>query len=161
MNHPEFEMGQITVRFIENILRYFNLKYARIAERKILRYMADVLVNGNPDVAKIDHSKVFHTPKVPNSIVMKILPAQNKCSMILVPEKFAKWLKDQKQVMFTDTTLRDAHQSLLATRVRTQDMLKVAESFAHRHPELFSMEVWGGATFDVALRFCMNVLGKD
>ena len=69
------------------------------------------------------------------------------------PDKFAAWLKARKQVMFTDTTMRDAHQSLLATRVRTTDMLKAAESFAHHHPELFSMEVWGGATFDVALRF--------
>src|SRR6185436_12836390 len=68
-------------------------------------------------------------------------------------EKFSKWLKDQKKVMFTDTTLRDAHQSLLATRLRTVDMMNVAESFAHHHPQLFSMEVWGGATFDVALRF--------
>ena len=71
----------------------------------------------------------------------------------LGPEKFAAWMKEQAGVQFTDTTLRDAHQSLLATRVRTQDMLRVAEAFAQHHPQLFSMEVWGGATFDVALRF--------
>jgi pyruvate carboxylase len=71
----------------------------------------------------------------------------------LGPEKFAQWLKNENKIKFTDTTFRDAHQSLLATRVRTEDMLKVARNFAQHHPQLFSMEVWGGATFDVALRF--------
>ena len=69
------------------------------------------------------------------------------------PEKFAQWLKKEKKVHFTDTTMRDAHQSLLATRMRTADMLKVAEGFAKNHSGIFSMEVWGGATFDVCLRF--------
>ena len=71
----------------------------------------------------------------------------------LGPDKFSKWLKKEKKIHFTDTTFRDAHQSLLATRVRTYDMLKVAESFSKNIPETFSMEVWGGATFDVSLRF--------
>ena len=71
----------------------------------------------------------------------------------LGPEKFCAWLKDEKKIHFTDTTMRDAHQSLLATRMRSYDMLKVAESFAKNHPNTFSMEVWGGATFDVCLRF--------
>jgi pyruvate carboxylase len=116
--------------------------------------MADVLVNGNPDVSKVDPSKVFHTAIIPEfDRTKKIIPGTKQLLDEMGPEKFAKWLKDQKQVMFTDTTLRDAHQSLLATRVRSTDMLKVSESFAHHHPELFSMEVWGGATFDVALRF--------
>ena len=71
----------------------------------------------------------------------------------LGPEKFAQWLKNEKKIHFTDTTMRDAHQSLLATRMRTSDMLKVAEGYSKNHPEIFSMEVWGGATFDVCLRF--------
>ncbi|MBP9789570.1 MAG: pyruvate carboxylase, partial [Bacteroidia bacterium] len=154
LNHSEFEMGQITVRFIEKYPTLFQFEVRQDRGTKILRYMADVMVNGNPDVVKVDRSKVFHTPKVPEfNRNEKIIPGTKQMLDDLGPEKFAKWLKDQKQVMFTDTTLRDAHQSLLATRVRTQDILKVAESFAHRHPELFSMEVWGGATFDVALRF--------
>ena len=66
---------------------------------------------------------------------------------------FAEWLKKEQKIHFTDTTMRDAHQSLLATRMRTTDMLKVAEGFAKNHPEVFSMEVWGGATFDVCMRF--------
>ena len=72
---------------------------------------------------------------------------------MLGPEKFAKWVRSQKKIMYTDTTFRDAHQSLLATRVRPFDMLKVAESFAKNCPSVFSMEVWGGATFDVSMRF--------
>src|SRR5699024_4277034 len=69
------------------------------------------------------------------------------------PEGLATWLKDRKEVMLTDTTFRDAHQSLLATRVRTKDLLTIAEPTAHLLPELFSLEMWGGATFDVAYRF--------
>ncbi len=72
-------------------------------------------------------------------------------------EGFMDWLKNEKSIQFTDTTFRDAHQSLLATRVRTADMLKVAESYAKNHPETFSMEVWGGATFDVCLRFLKGI----
>ncbi|NJW55907.1 hypothetical protein HC175_23625, partial [Salinimicrobium sp. CDJ15-91] len=69
------------------------------------------------------------------------------------PEKFSRWLLHEGKVHFTDTTFRDAHQSLLATRMRTYDMMKVAEGFARNHPEVFSMEIWGGATFDVCMRF--------
>lgn len=154
LNHNEFESGQITVRFIEKYPALFQFEVRQDRGTKLLRYMADVMVNGNPDVSKIDRTRIFHTAKVPEfNRSEKIIPGTKQKLDDLGPEKFAQWLKDQKQVMFTDTTLRDAHQSLLATRVRTQDMLKVAESFSHRHPELFSMEVWGGATFDVALRF--------
>ncbi len=71
----------------------------------------------------------------------------------LGPDRFSEWLKAERKIHFTDTTMRDAHQSLLATRMRTLDMLKVAEGYAKNHPEIFSMEVWGGATFDVCLRF--------
>jgi len=74
--------------------------------------------------------------------------------------KFIESIKNNSQILYTDTTFRDAHQSLLATRVRTIDMLKVAESFAKNHPELFSLEMWGGATFDVALRFYMKTHGN-
>ena len=73
----------------------------------------------------------------------KITPGTKQLLDEMGPVKFSRWLKDQKKVMFTDTTLRDAHQSLLATRVRTLDCVKVAESFARHHPEIFSMEVWG------------------
>ena len=154
LNHPEFENGKATVRFIEKYPSLFQFENRQDRGTKILRYLADVMVNGNPDVQKIDETKIFHSPKIPiYNRTEKIIPGTKQLIDELGPEKFSQWLKDQKQVLFTDTTFRDAHQSLLATRVRTNDLLKVAESFAYRHPELFSMEVWGGATFDVALRF--------
>lgn len=111
-------------------------------------------VNGNPDVKHYDPNRKFITPVIPDYDEDK-KPADGTKQLLdsLGPEKFAQWLKSQKQVMFTDTTMRDAHQSLLATRVRTTDMMKVAASYAQNHPQTFSMEVWGGATFDVAMRF--------
>ncbi|MBL0105108.1 MAG: pyruvate carboxylase [Bacteroidetes bacterium] len=152
--HPDFEKGQATVRFIEKNPGLFQFQIRQDRGTKILRYMAEVMVNGHPDVQKPDYSKTFLTAKVPSfDRIEKVPPGTKQLLDEMGPEKFAKWLKDQKHVMFTDTTFRDAHQSLLATRVRTTDIMKVAESFAHHHPELFSMEVWGGATFDVALRF--------
>jgi pyruvate carboxylase len=154
LHHPEFENGRATVRFIEKHPDLFRFKVKQDRGTKVLRYLADVMVNGNPDVVKMDPSKIFDHPKIPAfDRNKKITPGTKQMLDQLGPEKFTRWLKDQKQVQFTDTTFRDAHQSLLATRVRTIDMLKVAEVFAQRHPEMFSMEVWGGATFDVALRF--------
>ncbi|MFN8166159.1 MAG: pyruvate carboxylase [Bacteroidia bacterium] len=154
LTHPDFEKGQVTVRFIEKNPGLFHFQARQDRGTKILRYLAEVMVNGHPDVQKPDPSKKFLHAKVPvfdrNE---KVTPGTKQLLDEMGPEKFAQWLKSQKQVMFTDTTFRDAHQSLLATRVRSNDLLKVAESFAHHHPELFSMEVWGGATFDVALRF--------
>ncbi len=152
--HPEFENGKATVRFIDKHPDLFRFAAKQDRGTKILRYLADVMVNGNPDVSKTDTSRIFTNAQAPTLDRTKIIPNGSKQLLdTLGPEKFSKWLKEQKQVQFTDTSFRDAHQSLLATRVRTHDMMKVAESFAQRHPELFSMEVWGGATFDVALRF--------
>ncbi|MBA3707037.1 MAG: pyruvate carboxylase subunit B, partial [Bacteroidetes bacterium] len=109
---------------------------------------------GNPDVKFKDVTKKFDIPKIPDFSRSGIITPGTKQKLTeLGPEKFAKWLKEQKTIQYTDTTFRDAHQSLLATRVRTKDMLAVAEGFAINHPQTFSMEVWGGATFDVALRF--------
>ena len=154
LNHSEFENGNATVRFIEKYPDLLRFKVKQDRGTKILSYIADVMVNGNPDVSVIDHSKIFQHPKVPSfDRNKKINPGTKQMLDEMGPEKFSKWLKNEKKVHLTDTTFRDAHQSLLATRFRTTDMIKVAESFSHHHPEIFSMEVWGGATFDVALRF--------
>ncbi len=154
INHHVFQEGAATVKFIEKYPELFEFKPRQDRGTKTLRYIADVMVNGNPDITTIDPKKNFQVAKVPAFDRLQKAPAGTKQRLDeLGPQKFAAWLKNQKKVMFTDCTLRDAHQSLLATRVRTVDMLRVAESFAHHHPELFSMEVWGGATFDVALRF--------
>ncbi len=154
LRHPEFANGKATVRFIEKYPDLFSFKVKQDRGTKILMYLADVMVNGNPDVNKIDPSRKFEHAQVPAfDRSKKITPGTKQLLDESGPEKFAKWLKENKKIQFTDTTFRDAHQSLLATRVRTHDLMKVAESFARRHPETFSMEVWGGATFDVALRF--------
>ncbi|MBE9526663.1 MAG: pyruvate carboxylase subunit B, partial [Proteobacteria bacterium] len=116
--------------------------------------LADVIVNGNPDVKIILPDKQFRTPIIPDYDKSASYPKGTKNLLDeMGADKFVQWIKDQKNILYTDTTLRDAHQSLLATRVRTIDMLEVAEGLAKNHPQLFSLEMWGGATFDVSMRF--------
>src|SRR5690606_33350458 len=107
-----------------------------------------------PDVKVVDKSKVLTKPDYHSFNLNKEYEPGTKDLMTkLGPDAFSKWLRAEKQIHYTDTTYRDAHQSLLATRMRSFDILKVAESYAKDHPQTFSMEVWGGATFDVCLRF--------
>lgn len=155
LENKTFYQGKATVGFIDNNPKILKMPRFRDRGTKMLRFLANVIVNGNPDVKFVDPTKVFHEPKVPLFPLNKEYPKGTKDKLEeLGPEKFAQWLKKEKKIQFTDTTFRDAHQSLLATRFRSYDMLKVAESFAHNHgADLFSMEVWGGATFDVSLRF--------
>jgi pyruvate carboxylase len=154
INHPVFSDGHATVQFIEEHPELFNFTDKLDRGTKVLLYLGKVIVNGHPDVKFIDKNKIFQTPKIPEYNAYEPFQFGTKQKLNeLGPQKFSAWLKDQKQIQYTDTTFRDAHQSLLATRFRTLDILKVAESFARNHPQMFSMEVWGGATFDVALRF--------
>ncbi|HSH66938.1 MAG TPA: biotin carboxylase N-terminal domain-containing protein, partial [Bacteroidia bacterium] len=132
IRHPVFQEGKATVKFIEEFPELFQFKSKLDRGTRALLYLAEVTVNGNPDVKKIDKSKVFETPKIPSFTRSEpIAPGTKQKLADLGPEKFAQWLKNEKAVKFTDTTFRDAHQSLLATRFRTTDMVKVAESF-HR-----------------------------
>ena len=154
IRNPVFQRGEARVSFIETHPELFDFRKPQDRSTRVLNYLADVIVNGNPEVKKKDDSKVFRTPIVPDYDLYSSYPAGNRDRLKeLGREKFVQWVLDQKCVLYTDTTFRDGHQSLLATRVRTQDLQKVAEGFAKNHPELFSMEVWGGATFDVAMRF--------
>ena len=154
IQHPTFKDGKVTVNFIQNTPALFKIKLPQDRTSKVVQFLAEVSVNGNSDVKNIEENKVFRTPKVPKFSLADPYPKGTKDLLTeLGPEKFCAWLKDEKKIHFTDTTMRDAHQSLLATRMRSYDMLKVAESFAKNHPNTFSMEVWGGATFDVCLRF--------
>ncbi len=154
INHPEFIAGNATVNFLNNHSELFTLKPLKDRGTKILKYLAEVSVNGHPDVAKPDHSKHFEKAVLPHYDDNKPIPDGTKQLMDkLGPEEFSKWLKSEKKIHYTDTTFRDGHQSLLATRLRSQDMLKVASAFAQSFPQTFSMEVWGGATFDVCMRF--------
>lgn len=154
ISHPEFIKGKATVQFIEQNPDLFKMPRRLDRGTRLLNYLADVIVNGNPDVHGSKPEKPFRTPKVPACNRFGEFPQGSRDRLqALGREKFIEWLKHEKAVQFTDTTFRDAHQSLLATRMRTTDMLRVAESYARNAPQVFSMEMWGGATFDVAMRF--------
>ena len=157
ITHPVFRAGEATTRFIDNNPQLFQFENRKDRATKLLSYLADVTVNGNPNAKGWKPAKPFTTPAIPKAhdfAVITAPPAGTKQLLTeLGPEKFAQWTGKQKRLLLTDTTFRDAHQSLLATRVRSYDMLAVAEAVAHRAPQLFSMEMWGGATFDTAMRF--------
>ncbi|MGX1931015.1 pyruvate carboxylase [Flagellimonas sp. 2504JD4-2] len=154
LSHSTFYQGLATVNFINREPLLYQISQPRDRANKLLRFLGETIVNGNPDVKNINPNHCFISAKIPKSSEKMRYPKGTKDMLTeLGPEAFAQWLKNEKKVHFTDTTMRDAHQSLLATRMRTIDMLQVAEGYAKNLPEIFSMEVWGGATFDVCLRF--------
>ena len=152
LENPEFQSGNYTVNFIEDHPELFELKPDRDRGTKLLRYIADVTINGysgaGPQVVPD-----FEPIQMPSDLDVSPAAGTKQKFDELGPEGFSKWLSDQKQVFFTDTTWRDAHQSLFATRLRTIDMARVAGRAAKGVPNLFSLECWGGATFDVSYRF--------
>lgn len=154
LNNQTFQDGKATVNFIQENPELLEQDRRLNRGTKTLRYLANVIVNGNSDVKFVDPSKEFRTPVVPSFDKKQPFPRGSKTLYNeLGRERFVEWLKRSKAIHYTDTTFRDAHQSLLATRVRTKDMMAVAESYARNMNDVFSMEVWGGATYDVALRF--------
>jgi pyruvate carboxylase len=155
IRHPTFVKGEATTTFIDNTPELFRFRPKRDRATKILSYLGDVIVNGRADVkGKIDPKKEFITPPIPAYQKGTPIPPGTRNKLLeLGPDGFSAWVRKQKRLFFTDTTFRDAHQSLLATRVRTFDMLAVADAVAHLTPQLFSVEMWGGATFDTSMRF--------
>ncbi|HEX6333278.1 MAG TPA: pyruvate carboxylase, partial [Flavisolibacter sp.] len=152
--HPVFISGGATVNFLQQHPELFNLHRVQDRGTRILNYLADISINGHPDVRDPDPDRKFYKPLLPDYDPEKPIPVGTKQQLDdMGPEAMAQWLLREKKIQYTDTTFRDAHQSLLATRVRTIDMLKVASSFAQHFPQTFSMEVWGGATYDVCMRF--------
>lgn len=151
--HPDFQSGSITVNFLGENSSLMNIKTKSDDVTKKLSFIGNTIVNGNPDVKFILPEKKFLTPKLPVSSNAFHADGTRQLLDQLKPKAFSKWIKDQNQILFTDCTMRDAHQSLLATRVRTIDMIPFASAFTKDFPQMFSMEVWGGATFDVAMRF--------
>lgn len=151
LNHPDFQTGHCNVNFIDEHPELFVFQEEKDRGTKMLRYIADVTVNGYNGVkSEVPDFEPIHMPPT----LVGEAPAGTKQKFDeLGPEGFSKWLKEQKKVFFTDTTWRDAHQSLFATRLRTADMARVAGLAARGVPNLFSLECWGGATFDVAYRF--------
>jgi pyruvate carboxylase len=153
VNHPEFQRGAVTTSFLDETPALFKFAPRRDRASKILTYIADVSVNGNPEVAGKTRPQHFRQAPVPAHTASTPPSGTKQLLDELGPERFAKWMLGQKRLLMTDTTFRDAHQSLMATRVRTYDMLAIANWVSHQLPQLFSLEMWGGATFDVALRF--------
>ncbi len=155
LTNETFQQGKATVTFIDKNPQLTESMGRRLDRgTKMLSYLGNVIVNGNSDVKFVDPNKTFRKPIVPDFSKTAAFPKGTKDRLNeLGRAGFIDWLKKEKAIQYTDTTFRDAHQSLLATRVRTKDMLRVAESFAKNNPQVFSMEVWGGATFDVCLRF--------
>jgi pyruvate carboxylase len=155
INHPAFGKGEVTTRFIDRTPELLALSGRRDRATKLLRYLGETSVNGHPDMTgQALPALPLPKPLLPKVDTSKPLPVGTRDILRdLGADGFAQWMLDQKRVLLTDTTMRDAHQSLFATRMRTADMLPIAPFYARELPELFSIECWGGVTFDVALRF--------
>ncbi|MDP3639103.1 MAG: pyruvate carboxylase, partial [Azonexus sp.] len=153
--HPLFRSGECTTRFIDNTPELFNFAKRHDRASRLLKFLGNVAVNGNPEM------KGRQLPTLPLACPIKpdfdlgaAIPAGTRDQLKTLGAKgFSDWMKAQPQILLTDTSMRDAHQSLFATRMRTHDMLAIAPYYARMAPNLFSLECWGGATFDVALRF--------
>lgn len=152
--HPEFVSGDAKTTFIDGTPELFEFPETLNRGNKMLAYLGNITVNGFPGIER-NTKKFYEMPRIPQGLQVpekEIVTAK----MILDkqgPEAVSQWVREQNNVLLTDTTFRDAHQSLLATRVRTNDLLKIAEATQAGMPQLFSNELWGGATFDVAYRF--------
>ncbi|HXJ47169.1 MAG TPA: pyruvate carboxylase [Candidatus Dormibacteraeota bacterium] len=153
VNHPKFRSGEVTTGFLEQHPELFRFPKRGDRATKLLSYLGDVILNGNPEVKGKKAPEVVEPARLPS--VPGIEPPKGSRQLLkrLGPRKFAEWAKKEKRLLITDTTLRDAHQSLMATRVRTYDLLATASAISQRLPNLFSLEMWGGATFDTSLRF--------
>jgi pyruvate carboxylase len=151
ISHPVFQSGDAKTTFIDNTPELFEFPRVRDRGNKTMRYISEITVNGFPGIEK-QEKRYFETPRAPKIEKKEMVTAKNVLDKE-GPEAVANWVKKQDSVLLTDTTFRDAHQSLLATRVRTHDLLNVAQATGEGIPELFSSEMWGGATFDVAYRF--------
>ncbi len=154
INHPRFVSADYTTRFIDETPSLFDFKKRKDRATKLLTWIADVTVNGHPEArgrARPDASA--RQPAVPQFAGVQPPPGTRQLLQKLGARRFAEWMRAERRLLITDTTMRDAHQSLLATRVRTKDIAAAAEAYAKGLPQLLSLECWGGATFDVAMRF--------
>lgn len=152
LKSPEFIAGTYNVNFIDDHPELFNLPVVQDRGTKLLKYIGDTTINGYADAGHQD-KPAFEALELPTPVEGAYPDGTKQKFDAMGPEKFSQWIKEQPKVFFTDTTMRDAHQSLFATRVRSIDMLRVLETASKKLPNLFSYECWGGATFDVAYRF--------
>jgi pyruvate carboxylase len=156
VNHPDFQAGAVTTSFLDETPSLFELQTTRDRATKLLTYLADIIVNGNSEVADRPRPAVIREAPVPHSSREEVSEGTRQLLDRLGPEQFAAWTAGQSRLLLTDTTFRDAHQSLMATRVRSYDLLRIADYVARELPQLYSLEMWGGATFDVSMRFLLE-----
>jgi pyruvate carboxylase len=148
LSHPDFINGRCTTDFIETTPELFNIAPRDDSEIKILTYLGEKAVNETKGM-----TNEYDVPRIPHIPEVRGLRGTKQILDEKGPGAVVSWIREQKKLLLTDTSFRDAHQSLMATRLRTHDMLKIAEPTAYLAPDLFSLEMWGGATFDVAYRF--------
>ncbi len=153
LGHPTFLDGTYTTRFVDDTAELLNFSTRRDRATRLLTYIADVSVNGNSEVQGRPRPSVIQYPVPPKSEVNAPVAGTRQLLDELGPTGLAQWMLDQERTLVTDTTFRDAHQSLLATRFRSYDLVRPTPAYAANLPNLFSLECWGGATFDVAMRF--------
>ncbi len=153
IGHPKFRDNSYTTRFIDSTPELFQQVKRQDRATKLLTYLADVTVNGHPETkGRTRPPEDAAAPVLP--FIDGAVPDGTKQKLdTLGPEKFSEWMRNEKRILMTDTTMRDGHQSLLATRMRTYDIARIASTYARALPNLFSLECWGGATFDVSMRF--------
>ena len=153
VKHSRFQSGEVATSFLDDSPELFVLPARADRATKLLSYLGDVILNGNPEVKGKAAPTAFEKARVPPVFGIDPPPGTRQRLQNLGPQKFAAWARKEKRLLITDTTFRDAHQSLLATRVRTYDLLATASAIAQRVSDFFSLEVWGGATFDTSMRF--------
>ena len=153
--HPLFRSGECTTRFIDDTPELLRFSLRRDRATKLLQFLGEVVVNGNPEMkGRKRPEQPVAAPLLPDCDLAAPPPPGSRQRLLeLGPRQFARWMRAAPRALFTDTTMRDAHQSLFATRMRSCDMLAIAPHYARLAPELLSLECWGGATFDVAMRF--------
>ncbi|MGO5334591.1 pyruvate carboxylase [Enterococcus cecorum] len=154
IHNEVFQSGNAKTTFIDNTPSLFEFSSTRDRGNKTMKYIGEITINGFPGIDK-KAKPFFEVPRVPKEIITqnKEIVTAKKILDKEGPQAVSKWVQEQQAVLLTDTTFRDAHQSLLATRVRTHDIEKIAAQTQFAIPQLFSSEMWGGATFDVAYRF--------
>lgn len=148
ITNPVFVAGQCHTKFIDETPELFEIKEPKDRATKVLKYIGDIVVKEDAEYEK----HVYENPRMPKYDS----PCTEGVKQVLDelgPVGFSKWIKEQKKLLITDTTFRDAHQSLLATRMRSRDMIAVSHAASHLLKDAFSLEMWGGATFDVAYRY--------
>jgi len=151
--HPNFLDSSYTTRFIDTTPELFEQVSRKDRATKLLHYIADVTVNGHPETRERVRPRTDSNAPRPPRMDTPVPDGHRQRLERDGAAAFATWMREEKRVLVTDTTMRDAHQSLLATRVRTIDIANVAGAYARALPELLSLECWGGATFDVSMRF--------